>query len=90
MTTYYDIDIKGNTDSMVRFLTDLLERDATPINTYENLRIKDLSWVTPSDTDSRVFGRLSIESNALKKSDLDLIRNDYKVTFNTKKVASDD
>lgn len=90
MTTYYDIDIKGNTDSMVKFLTDLLERDATPINTYENLRIKDLSWVTPSDTDSRVFGRLSIESNSLKKSDLDLIRNDYKVTFNTKKVASDD
>lgn len=90
MTTYYDIDIKGNTESMVRFLTDLLERDATPINTYENLRIKGLNWVTPSDTDSQVFGRLSIESKALKKSDLDLIRNDYKVTFNTKKVASDD
>lgn len=85
----YRIALKGDTDRMVKFLTDLLENQNSPLNYYPGFKLKDINWTATTPDTSAVVAELSIDAKAIKKSDADIIREDYKVSFGSKRLVND-
>lgn len=87
--TNYRIAVKGDTDRIVRFLTDLLENQNTPINYYKGFNIKDIQWTADTPETSSVVAEVSVLEKTIKKSDSEIIREDYKVSFGSKRLTND-
>lgn len=84
----YDIKLNGSIDRLGVFLSDLLEKQITPLNKNYKFKLEDLNWATLADGSSQSEGRYTFDS-ALRSKDIKDIENNYKIKLTSKKVTNE-
>jgi len=81
----YEIKLTGSVEKISVFLSDLLEKQITPMNKNYDMKIDDMFWETDVNGGSIAGGKFSF-GKAFRNKDLKDIHNEYKINMTMRKV----